>query len=312
MRQYPTALAALAGAMILVGSSVAVGRLVALRLPVCFASMLRFALATAVLVPLVLLREGRWPGVSLRGGILLGIQAISGSVLFTILLFAGLRLADASEAGVVAATTPAVVTLLGRLLFHERLSGRSVIGLFATCAGLGVLEAGTLRGNGPHPLLGHLCVFGAVVFEAIFLLLRRALREPLSPLAAAMWVSLLALACFLPFGLREAADIDPASLTPAMLWAVAYYGLAVTALAYILWFYGVTRVEAAVAGVATGIMPVAALGCAAWLCGESLTWRAMVGCGGVLLGICCLSGRNAAKKNGAPFRNAPSRYRSDR
>lgn len=289
MRQRVVALAALAGAMLLVGSSVAVGRVVALALPVCFASMIRFALATAILIPWVLAREKRWPGVGLRDGCLLGAQAVSGSVLFTVLLFAGLRLSDASEAGVVAATTPAVVALFGWLLFRERLGGGAVLGLLATCAGLSVIESGTAPSGGSHPLLGHLCVFGAVVFEAIFLLLRRALRTPLSPLAAAMWVSLLALICFLPPGLYEATTIDATTLTPTMLCALAYYGVAVTAIAYILWFYGVMRVEASVAGVATGIMPVAALGCAVWLCGETLTWRAVAGCLGVLAGICCLA-----------------------
>jgi len=293
LRQRGTALAALIGAMILVGSSVAVGRLVAIHLPVCFASMLRFALATAVLLPTVMLAEGRWPRVSRRGLAILGIQALCGSFLFTIFLLAGLRLTGAAEAGVVAATTPAAVALLGRLLFRERLTGRARAGLVATCGGLAVLEIGAPAGGGSHPLLGQALVFGAVLFEAAFLLLRRLLHEPLSPLAAAMWVSLLGLALFLPPGLWEARDVPPSALTPAMLLALAYYGLAVTALAYILWFYGVMRVEAALAGVVTGVMPVAALGCAVWLCGETVGWRAMLGCAGVLAGLLCLAGRRA-------------------
>jgi len=290
MRQRITALAALIGAMLLVGSSVAVGRLVAIRLPICFASMIRFALATAVLVPLVILLEGGWPRVSRRGCAILGLQALCGSFLFTVFLLAGLRLTGAAEAGVVAATTPAAVALLGRVLFRERLRGRALAGLTATCAGLLVLEAGP-PAVGSHPLLGHALVLGAVVFEAAFLLLRRAVSEPLSPMAAAMWVSLLGLALFLPPGLWEAGTIDPSALTPAMLFALAYYGLAVTAIAYMLWFYGVVRVEAVLAGAVTGIMPVAALGCAAWFCGETVGWRAMAGCAGVLVGILCLAGR---------------------
>jgi drug/metabolite transporter (DMT)-like permease len=255
MGQRLTALAALVGAMVLVGSSVAVGRLLVAGLPVYFASMVRFALASAVLVPLVFLVEGGWPGVSRRGLAVLFGQALSGSFLFTICLLGGLRLTGATQAGVVAATTPAAVALMGRLIFRERLTGRARLGLLATVAGLVAVEAGNGHTTGPAPVLGNILVLGAVLFEAVFLLLRRALPDPLSPLAAAMWVSLLGLVLFLGPGIGEAVSLDPAALTPAMLATLAYYGLGVTAVAYILWFYGVMRVDAALAGAVTGVIP---------------------------------------------------------
>jgi drug/metabolite transporter (DMT)-like permease len=291
MRQRLAALAALVGAMVLVGSSVAVGRLVVAELPIYFASMVRFALATAVLVPLVLVVEGGWPGVSRRGLVILFGQALCGSFLFTICLLGGLRLTGAAQAGVVSATTPAAVALMGRLFFRERLSGRAWLGLGATVVGLAALEAGGKQAAGPAPMLGNVLVLGAVLFEAVFLLLRRVLPDPLSPLAAAMWVSLLGLVLFLVPGIAQAARLDPAALTPARLAALAYYGLGVTAVAYMLWFYGVVRVDAALAGVVTGVMPVAALGFAAWLCGEAAGGREYAGCAGVLAGLLLLAGR---------------------
>lgn len=285
-----TALASLVGAMVLVGSSVAVGRLLVAGLPVYFASMVRFALASAVLVPLVLYLEG-WPGVSRRGLAILFGQALCGSFLFTVCLLGGLRLTGAAQAGVISATTPAAVALFGWGLFHERLSGRTWCGLLVTVAGLVVLEVGGTSGTGSKPLLGNALVLAAVLFEAVFLLLRRVLPDPLSPLAAAMWVSLLGLVLFLAPGLAEAASLDPALLTPGMLGALVYYGLGVTAVAYMLWFYGVVRVEAALAGAVTGVMPVAALGFAAWLCGEVAGLRELSGCAGVLAGILLLAAR---------------------
>jgi drug/metabolite transporter (DMT)-like permease len=120
-------------------------------------------------------------------------------------------------------------------------------------------------------------------------MLRRTLPDPLSPLAAAMWVSLLGLVLFLVPGLIEARHLDRSALTPASLAALAYYGLGVTAVAYMLWFYGVMRVEAALAGAVTGVMPVAALGFAAWWCGETAGVREVAGCAGVLAGILLLA-----------------------
>lgn len=299
MSQRIKALAALIGAMVLVGGSVAVGRELVAALPLYFASMVRFALATAVLVPLVLVVERGWPRVSRQGLVILGVQALCGSFLFTVCLLVGLTLTGAAAAGVISATTPAAVALLGRFVFREKLSGRALSGLMATVTGLAALQIGGDAANGTAPFWGNALVLAAVLFEAVFLLLRRVLTEPLSPLTAAMWVSLLGLALFLVPGLWQIRDLDPAALTPAMLAALAYYGLGVTAGAYILWFYGVVRVDATLAGVVTGVMPVSALLCAAGICGEHLGWREMAGCLGVLAGIVCLAGGGNKKATSA-------------
>lgn len=296
MSSRAKAVAALAAAMVLVGSSVAVGRVLVAALPIHFASMVRFALAAAVLAPLVVAIEGRFPRLSGRTlAVLLG-QALCGSFLFTVCLLYGLKLTGAASAGVVTAATPAVVALMGWLFFRERLSARALTGILATACGIGALHASAAPEVGPSPLLGNALVLCAVGFEAVFLLLRRAIDEPLSPLAAAMWVSVLGLTLFLVPGMVEAASLDARMLTPTALAALAYYGLGVTAAAYMLWFYGVVRVDAATAGVATGIMPVAALVFAAGLCGERVGARELAGCAGVLAGILCLAGTGEGKK----------------
>ncbi|MYL82189.1 EamA family transporter [Desulfovibrio aerotolerans] len=289
------AVAALVAAMVLVGSSVAVGRSMTAVLPLYFASLARFALASLILVPLVVILEGRFPRVSRRTLAALFAQAVCGSFLFTACLLYGLALTGAAQAGVVAAATPAMVTLLGRLLFRERLPRAAVAGIACTTAGLAVIGGGGEAGIGPSPILGNLLVLCAVGFEAIFLLLRRTVREPLSPLAAAMWVSLLGCVLFLGPGMWQGTGMQLSQLTARSIGEVVYYGLGVTAAAYMLWFYGVMRVDAATAGVTTGVMPVAALGCAALWCGETVGWRELAGCVGVLAGIVCLSVRPAAK-----------------
>ncbi|MHC1789329.1 DMT family transporter [Solidesulfovibrio sp.] len=289
------AVSALCAAMVLVGSSVAVGRTMTAALPLYFASLARFVLASLVLLPLVVAVEGRFPRVTRRTLAALLAQAVCGSFLFTACLLSGLALTGAAQAGVVAAATPAAVAILGRLFFRERVRGMALAGIACTTAGILALGLESGTGTGPSPLWGNLLVLCAVGFEAVFLLLRRTVREPLSPLAAAMWVSVLGAALFLIPGLWQWHSLDPARLTVRAMGEVAYYGLGVTAAAYMLWFYGVVRVDAATAGVATGVMPVAALGCAALWCGETIGWRELAGCAGVLAGIVCLSVPGAKK-----------------
>ena len=304
------AVSALVAAMVLVGSSVAVGRSMTAAVPLYFASLARFALASLILVPLVVVLEGRFPWVSRRTLAALFAQAVCGSFLFTACLLTGLTLTGAAQAGVVAAATPAMVAILGRLLFRERLSQAALIAIACTTAGLLVLEARPGDAGGTSPLVGNLLVLCAVFFEAIFLLLRRAVREPLSPLAAAMWVSLLGFVLFLGPGAWQGAHLSLEQLSGRALGEMAYYGLGVTAAAYMLWFYGVVRVDAATAGVATGVMPVAALVFAALWCGEVVGWRELAGCAGVLAGILCLAAQGAKKRRGSGTFPKPRRSRT--
>ncbi|KHK04120.1 DMT family transporter [Desulfovibrio sp. TomC] len=284
------AVSALLAAMVLVGSSIAVGRTMITTLPLYFASLARFTLASLVLVPLVIRLEGRFPWVTWPTAVALFAQAVCGSFLFTACLLSGLALTGAASAGVVAAATPAAVALLGWLVFRERLGKAAVVGIACTTCGIAILGAeAKVAPIGPSPLLGNLLVLCAVGFEAVFLLLRRTVREPLSPLAAAMWVSVFGCLLFLGPGLWQGQALDLHAVSLKSLGEVVYYALGVTAAAYMLWFYGVVRVDAATAGVTTGMMPVAALCFAAIWCGETVAWQEMAGCAGVLAGILCLS-----------------------
>jgi drug/metabolite transporter (DMT)-like permease len=184
----------LSAAMVIVGSSVVVGRIAALRLPVFLALGLRFAVACLLVLPLLRRREGGLPRLSVRHWAVLFGQTFCGVFLFNVLLLHGLRLTGAATAGIVTSTTPA---WMGLLPWPSWASGRAA-GL------LGILPvrgrehcAVTFQGAAPdatqeaQPLLGGLLALGAVLGEACFLLLRKALPASLSGLGAAAAVSLL-------------------------------------------------------------------------------------------------------------------------
>jgi drug/metabolite transporter (DMT)-like permease len=287
--------------MVLVGSSVVAGKILTTELPVFLASALRFALALAVLLPLLRLREGGLPRLSRRSWGLLALQALFGSFLFTVFLLYGLRLTSPGAAGVITSATPACMAVFSRLLLRERLGARRTLGIACAVAGLLAVNGPGLSGNaggtgGASELFapggalpGNLLVFGAVVAEALFLLIRKGVREPLSPLAAATAVSLFGLAWFALPAAWEAARLDWAGVSAAGWWAVVYYGLIVTVAAYLLWFAGIVRVDGAVAGAFTALMPVSAVGLS-WLVlglapGASVLW----GCAGILASIALMA-----------------------
>ena len=99
-------------AMIGVGSTVVASKLIAHGLPPFAATALRFAIAFPLFVLAMKLTGEQWPHVSRREAWLLVLQSGSGSVGYTVLLLSGMRLASATDAGVIAGTLPAVAALV--------------------------------------------------------------------------------------------------------------------------------------------------------------------------------------------------------
>jgi len=127
--------------MAIVGSSIVVGKVAVARLPVFLLSGLRFAVASAILVTLVLLVERPLPRPARRDVAVLALQAFAGIFAFNVLLLYGLRLTSAAEGGIVTSTTPAVAAALAVLTLGERWSRARTLGV--ALAVVGVLALNT-------------------------------------------------------------------------------------------------------------------------------------------------------------------------
>lgn len=291
MSEKLTAYINLTLAMVIVGSSVVAGKIMVSELPVFLSSALRFMLALAILLPLIKWREGGLPKISRRSWIMLGAQSLCGSFLFTIFLLYGLQYTAPSSAGIITSTTPACMGIIAWLFLKDRPSLKTGIGIGLSVAGLIVINFVQSDGVrlGSNPFLGNLLVLGAVVFESIFLLIRKTVPEPLSPLAVSTIISLFGLLWFLPVGAYEMHAYDLSSVSMTGWLTVLYYGAAVTVLAYLFWFAGITKVPASTAGVFTAVMPVSALILSALVLEEPISLSQITGCGCVLSGIILIS-----------------------
>lgn len=277
-------------AMVIVGSSLPIGKVMVTDLPMHLALTLRFVLACAIAWPLLLWREG-WPRLSRRTWGIMAVQALCGSYLFNYFVLKGAVLTGAAAAGVAAATTPACMALTGWMLLGERPGRRSLWGVLCCVAGVilvtlhGSPEADSHSGLSWTMLAGMGLVLAGVAAESMFLLLRKTVREPLSALALSSILSVYGLVFVLPMGLSDAMSLDWAAVPMRAWWAVGYYGAVFTVAAYLFWFAGVVRVSAATAGTFTGVMPISAVALSALLLGEPLTVWHLGGCALVLGGI---------------------------
>jgi len=284
-------------AMITVGSTVVASKIIAAGLPPFTATALRFAVAFPIFVVLMRLMRTQWPAPDRHDGLLLVLQAGAGSVGYTVLLISGVALAAAADAGIVAGTLPAVAAGLAVLALGERPDRGLLAAVALATAGVLVI---VLRVDGGgvslswRGLLGNALVFGAVVCEAVFILLNKRLRMPVAPLPLSATMSGIGLALALPAALME----QPWTLgvDAAALLAVLYYALVPTVGGFLLWYAGSSRISGTEAALFTALLPVSAVALSALVLHEAI---------GVaqLIGIACVLGAIAVAATGS--RTAP-------
>jgi drug/metabolite transporter (DMT)-like permease len=250
------AYAQLAGAMALVGANVGVAKLLAEQLPIALIAMLRCLIAVAVLWPLSRWRDGpaQPPGAVLRN---LALQALFGTAIYNAGLLAGLRLTTALEAGLVLATLPAVVALGSWLWLRERLSGRQWCAAALAGLGMAAITLARLDPGGGGAWLGNLLVLAGVLGEAAYVLLAKRIAGRVPVLTASLWMQCFSALILAPFALGDLRAIT-ALAEPRLLALLVFHALTASVLCLLLWFAGLRRVPAGIAGTFTIFLPAGA------------------------------------------------------
>ena len=278
----------LAASKVITGSSLVVGKIIATSFPVFLASGLRLAIASAVLLPLLIKHENGIPRLSKKDWTILFLQAFTGVFLFSIALLYGLRLTSATESGVITSTVPAIIALLSYLILKEKLSWHKGSGIMLAVFGILAINIfGSSAGlrHGSNPLLGNALILGAVLGEALFITFGKIASEDVTPLAVATFVSIFGFLMFMPFSILETKGFNPSSVPFSGWIAVVYYVIIGTIGSIVLWQQGVATVEENTAAVFTTLMPISAMFLSYIVLKEPFSWYNLAGVLLVLLGI---------------------------
>jgi drug/metabolite transporter (DMT)-like permease len=269
--------------MALVGANVAVGKLLAESLPIALILGLRCALAVLVIWPIARAMEGR---VEIERPTLwnLALQAAFGTVLYNIALLAGLRLTTALEAGLILATLPAVVAMGSALWLREGLPARQWLAVALAAFGMGALVLARVATDGHGSALGNLLVFAGVCGEALYVLLAKRIAGRAPVVTAAFWMQFFSVLMLVPLCLPVLGAI-PVLAAPEVSGLLVFHSLTTSVLCLLLWYAGLRKAPAAIAGVFTAFLPATAALVAVGVLGEPFT--AVHGAGFVLL-MCSL------------------------
>lgn len=239
------------------------------------------------------------------------VQALCGMFLFRMFLINGLRHTSAGEAGILTGATPAITALLAMVLLREPVSGKKLAGIVGTVGGIFLVQ-GFLTSRDHFSMehfLGNMLVLGAAACESLFNVFSRVLvvrtgaseKHQFHPGVQTAIVSGIALLfCMIPAAFEDALS-SLAGIGVIEWLALFWYGVFVTALAFIFWYAGIKRCGAFTAAAFSGMMPFTSMLLSVALLGEVPGWRQYLG-GVLIMAGMILIGADAvtARRNRVP------------
>jgi len=280
-------------AMLCVGGSVAVSAVLA-GAPLYTAEAVRYAAAC-----LLLAGAARVTGRRIlmpRGAEWLWLAGVSvtGLVLFNVALVLGSRHAEPAVLGVAVACVPVLLAVIGPL--QERSRPRLAV-VAAAC----VVTAGAalVQGTGRADAAGLVFAVVLLACEAGFTLLAIPVLGRHGPWGVSVHTTWLAAIMFAVIGVAREGPGAVIRLSGAAWLATGYLALAVTAVAFVLWYSAVRSLGSSRAGLLTGVAPVAAAATGVLLGGPApgpLVWAGIAAvAAGLTLGLRGASGDTAGR-----------------
>ena len=167
-----------------------------------------------------------------------------------------LELTTASQAGMISAMLPLLVAVGARLVLSETLTARTLMGFGVAILGACWLSvAGEPSAEAPHPLLGNVLEFMAMVCATGYIISLKRLTARYNPFFLTAVQAFVGALFFFPFLLLPSTML-PERFDPVPAAAVFYLGAAVTLGAYGLYNYGVSRIPVSRTSVFFNLIPV--------------------------------------------------------
>ena len=198
---------------------------------------------------------------------------------------AALQRTTASQASMITTMLPLLVALASGLFLGERITRRTVAGfLLAAVGALWLSMAGQISEQAPHPLLGNLFEFLAMISATGYIILLKHLSRTLPSLFLTAMQAFIGTVFFAPILLLPVVQMPQAFPLPAVL-SVLYLGTFVTIGAYGLYNFGVSRVPANQAAAFINLIPALTLIFGFILLGERLSGWQLLACVLIFSGV---------------------------
>lgn len=275
-----------AGAMLLVGGSVAASSLVA-DYPVLGGQGVRYLAAALLLVGWAHLRGQRLPWPGLRAwGWLTGL-ALVGLAGFSVALIEASLVVDPAILGVIIGSAPIAIVMLGGLASRTRPTRRLLLAAAIVTCGTALAQMGGAEGSA-WGWTGLMLSSAALVGAVATTLFAAPVVPRLGPVAVTTYACGIAgVALLLAAGVESSVAGGPILRwpTPVELGALVYLAVAVTAVVFLAWYGAMERLGTERTGLFNGLVPVTTLLAVALAGTGAVTPVGMVGALAVLAGV---------------------------
>ncbi len=233
--------------------SIFVRRLSAAGLSPLQISLIRMVTAVLCLLPLLALRDPGKLRIRLRDLWMFVGTGIVSVVLFNTLYFYTTVQSQASVAVVLLYTSPAFVMLLSALLFREKITRRKLLCLGMTV--LGCALVGGIFGGARLTVRILLAGLGSGFFYALYTIFARFALRRYDSMTVTAYTFLLGALGSLPLG-RAADTASVLAADPLLLLFCLGIGLVSTTLPYVLYTWGLQRMDSGRAAILVAVEPL--------------------------------------------------------
>ncbi len=189
--------------------------------------------------------------------------AVFGVVMNMLAFFEGLKHTSPIHASLIMVLTPCIVLLISALIIREKVTKGKIFGII-----LGLIGAALLVSNSGNAsdkvatIYGDLLVMVNAISYGLYLVLVRRLYIRYKPITVLKWIFLFGVILVMPFGGYDAFTADYSSF-PINIWFSVFYVLVlVTAGAYLLNAYALSKVMPSTVGFYVYFQPLIAAGAA--------------------------------------------------
>ncbi len=197
-----------------------------------------------------------------------------------------LMLTTASQAGVITALCPLMVSVGAFFILGERLTGKIITGMIISIVGACWLSlGGEITESSPNPALGNFFEFLAMICAAGYgIILKQLTNRGFHPLFLTAIQAFAGSIFFFP-ALFFPSTVLPTSFEPVSALAILYLGAVVTLGAYGCYNYGVSKIPAGQASSYINLIPVFTVVMGMVVLGETLSFQQYLACTLVFGGI---------------------------
>ncbi|OGG14643.1 hypothetical protein A2773_02550 [Candidatus Gottesmanbacteria bacterium RIFCSPHIGHO2_01_FULL_39_10] len=222
--------------------------------------------------------------------VLLSLFGITLNISF---FFLGLKLSPSINAPIIASSGPVLLYIFSIFILKEKTHPKVLVGLLVSLLGVLIIVGQPIIENGFNvAIIGNLFFLLATVGTVGHAIVSKSILDRYEAVTITFWSFIIGSITFLPFAFIEIVNYNP---LPALdyrgILGIIFGIFLSSALAYLLYEWGIKKIEAQEVGIFTYIDPVIAIMIAVPLLGEVVTTIFLLGSILIFLGIAIAEGR---------------------